>query len=176
MFVARFLLRFSAPDRRKYSIVVLAFIWCVGLAGGIGISFFAGDSFVSLMRMAAGRPASIVNLLMVSMLPFLFSAVAVFLRSRYLLSAVCFIKAFLFGFVSSGAYMAFGSAGWLVWLMVMFSDIFCLIPLWWYWISGIRCDKSPQILHLIGCFVAAFFIISLDCRFISPLLAGLIEF
>lgn len=175
MFVARFLHRYSAPGRRKYTVLILAFIWCFGLLCGIRAASYAGDSFVSMMRMAACRPVSIVNLLTVSVLPFLFSAVAVYLRSWHLLAAVCFFRALLFGFISCGVYLAFASAGWLVWLMIMFSDILCLVPLWWYWISGTG-HSMHSIYRTAVCFVAVCLIVSLDFRFIAPSLVYAIEF
>ena len=175
MFVTRFLLRISAPGLRKYRIVFLAFIWCLGLWCGIGLCFSAGESIVSLMRMVARHPVSIVNLLAVNLLPFLFSAVFVYLRSWHWLSALCFFKATLFGFVSAGVYFAFGDAGWLVWPMMMFSDFLCLIPLWLYWISctGNRYGFSP---YLRICLTAVIFIIGLDYRFIAPCLVQVIVF
>lgn len=173
--MARFLLRISDRNQRKYSIFILAFIWCFGIIIGVGSYLSAGDSFVSLMRMAAGRNVSIVNLLISSMLPFLFSAFAVYLHSMQLLAVLCFLKAWLFGFVSCGVLTAFGSAGWLVWLMLMFSDIFCLIPLWWYWISQFRSANRVHGTRLAGCLSAVLLIVSLDYSFISPFLVNLIE-
>lgn len=173
--MARFLLRISDQNQRKYPIFVLAFIWCSGIIFGVGSYLYAGDSFASLMRMAAGRNVSIVNLLISSMLPFLFSAFAVYLHCPQLLAVLCFLKAWLFGFVSCGVLTSFGSAGWLVWLMMMFSDIFCLIPLWWYWISQFRSANRVHGTQLAGCLAAVLLIVSLDYSFISPLLVNLIE-
>ena len=172
--MARFLLRDFSPDRRKYPTFILAFIWCFGILCGITAAHRAGDSTVSLMRMAAFRPVSIVNLLTVSVLPFVFSAVSVYLRSWQMLSALCFFKALLFGFVSSGVYIAFGDAGWLVWLMIMFSDIFCLIPLWWYWITCSDFRTRP-VLRMAICLIAVCFIVSLDYQVIAPSLVQAIE-
>ncbi len=171
--MARFLLRNSAPNSRKYHILFLAFIWCLGLWCGIGSCFYAGEPIISLMRMAAGRPVSIVSLLSIALLPFLFSFIFVYLRSWHLLSALCYFKAVLFGFVSAGVYMAFGEAGWLVWLMMMFSDLLCLIPLWWYWISctGNLFRPTP---YFGVCLAAVALIIALDYQFIAPCLVRVI--
>lgn len=173
--MARFFMRISGSVQRKWTIIILALFWCTGLICGVKSNSCAGDTISSLMRMAADRPVSIVNLLTVSLLPFLFSAFAVYLHSRTLLLTVCFIKAWLFGLISAGCYQAFGNAGWLVWLMICFSDIGCLIPLWWFWIT--HCDgiEGVQIHRLAGCFTAVLTVVGLDYGFISPFLVRLIE-
>lgn len=173
--MARFLLRISDRNQRKYPILILAFTWCFGILNGIGSYIYAGDSFVSLMRMAADRDVSIVNLLISSILPLLFSAFAVYLHSPQLLAVLCFLKAWLFGFVSCGVLASFGSAGWLVWLMMMFSDIFCLVPLWWYWIFQCQLMNRVHGARLAACIAVVFLIVCLDHSLISPLLVDLIE-
>lgn len=173
--MARFLLRISDCLSRKYSVIFLAFIWCVGLAYGSLSHLYAGDFFVSLMRTAIVRPVSIVNLLAVSLLPFLFSAVAVFLSSRFLICCVCYIKAWLFGFVSAGCFFSFGTAGWLVWLMVCFRDMLCLVILWLYWLHHYDRSDTFRISTLLACITAVFLAVSFDYCFISPTLVSILE-
>ena len=163
-------------DYRKRYIVYLAFIWIFGLIFGVNLSFAAGPDFLSLMRGASGCSVSIVCLLSVSLLPFLFSAVAVYIRSMPFLAVLCFIKGFLFAFVSAGIFTAFKSAGWLVRILMMFSDLGCLVPLWWCWISCVsgRCRNS--VYPVLQSSLLALCIISLDYVYVSPLLEKLVEF
>ncbi len=173
--MARFLLRNSTQSQRKCRILILALIWCVGLISGVGSFYFTGDSFPSLMRMAAASHVSIVNLVIPSMLPFLFSAFALYLQCPQLLAVLCFLKAWLFGFVSFGCISAFGTAGWLLWLMALFSDIVCMVPLWWFWISHVECEGFVRFGQLATCILIVLCVISLDQGFISPFLVDLIE-
>lgn len=174
--MARFLHRFSPHHSRKYHIIFLAFVWVFGLFCGVGLSHCAGDSFPSLMRRTALSSVSIVNLLTVSLLPFLFSAFAVYIHSYAFLAALCFIKGCLFAFVSSGIFLAFDSAGWLIRLLLMFSDLACLIPLWWFWISYFHDRRRGSYAMLIKCGMIAVLIVSLDYLYVSPLLVKLIDF
>ncbi len=174
--MVQLLLRDLSHHPRKYHTIFLAFLWVIGLTLGIRFASFAGDSLLSLMRGSAFGAVSIVNLLAVTLLPFLFSAFAVYIRSACFLAVLCFIKSFSFGFVSTGLVMAWGSAGWLIRLLFMFSDLICLVPLWWCWIrfpwdlptSGFR----PVI---VSAGVAAG-IVCLDYLCISPFLARLFEY
>jgi hypothetical protein len=128
------------------------------------------------MRSGSYDAVSIVNLLTVTLLPFLFSAFAVYIRSYGLLAVLCFIKSVCFGFVSSGLLMAWGSAGWLIRLLLMFSDLICLVPLWWCWIHFSEDEARNGSFSLwIPCMIAAC-IVCLDYRYISPLLTKLFEY
>ena len=97
--MARFLLHESPEFWRKGTTVFLALSFLIGLVSGILIFFAAGESFLSLMRSAFYSPVSIVGLLCVTALPFLFSAIAVFLSQPWLMFPICFGKA---SFFSSG--------------------------------------------------------------------------
>ena len=93
----------NPPDRRsKYPAFVLALSYFAGLLFGVFVFRFAGDRLDSLMRGAFSGAVSIVGLLGVTVVPFLFSAFAVSLSKPALLFPVSFINAFLFCFVSLG--------------------------------------------------------------------------
>lgn len=160
---------------RKLSIFFLAFIWLSGLLCGIGFSNLAGDSFLSLMRIAPSGSVSIVSLLCVSLLPFLFSAFAVYIHSFGVIAGLCFIKGCLFAFVSMGLFLAYDSAGWLLRLLMMFSDLCCLVPLWRCWLHILsRADHGS--FRAVGiCASIAASVVSLDYLYVLPLLAKLVE-
>lgn len=174
--VAQVLQRMFIPQQRKWPSVVLACFWSGGFVFGILFFFLAGDSFVSLMRRASCCRVSIVSLLMANLLPFLISALAVYIHKPWLLYGCAFFRSCLLGFVSMGTLMAFGSAGWLVRLLLMFSDVSLAILLYLYWlrhISGLR-RFSP--VDCGGYAAAALLIGSIDHCFVAPLLVQLIDF
>lgn len=158
----------------RVSPFVLAVSVFLGHFLGVCFSLCASSSFLSMMRMAVSSPVSIVSLLSAILLPFLISAVAVYLDRPVLLLPVAFVKAFCFSWVGLGVLSYFGSAGWLIWFLLMFSDCCSLPVLYWYWRRHIRENSSfdwsvsilvLSILVLIGAF---------DYCFISPFLANII--
>lgn len=175
-FMARFLLHESPDSWRKGRTVFLALSFLAGLVSGILVFFVAGESILSLMRSALYCPVSIVGLLCVTALPFLFSAIAVFLSEPWLMGPISFGKAFFFSLLSLGTMAGFGSAGWLVRWLLMFSDLMGLPLLYLYWQRHV---SGMQAFSLMEAFVfASLFVLigSIDYCLFSPLLAGLIHF
>ena len=161
---------------RKRHLFLLAFIWLTGLLCGVGLSGLAGDSYFSLMRSASTCPVSIVSLLSISLLPFLLSGFYVYLHSFGFLAGLCFIKGCLFAFVSMGLFLSYDSAGWLLRLLMMFSDLCCLVPLWRCWVQLLfRSDRGSLKPVFLGSLLAAG-IVSLDYLYVLPLLAKLVEY
>lgn len=173
--MARFYHRDFPQYWRKGSTVFLAFFWCFGLVCGILTYFSADTVFSSLMRRTLTGSVSIVSLLGVPILPFLFSAFAVFISEPRLLVLVSFGKAFLFSFVSLGVIQAFGSAGWLIRWLLMFSNCMSVPVLYWFWQRHISAVRPVKIMDLV-CFLCIGLLIgSIDYCMISPFLARLIE-
>ena len=161
---------FGIPLRR-----VLDFFWLSGLASGAAASIYAGDSLVSMMRAASVGCVSISGLLSVLVLPLLFSAFAVYIRQIRLLFPIIFIKAFSFSFVSMALDSSFGSAGWLMRILLPFGTSVSLPVLWWFWNRSITSRQN----QVLTDFVAALSVISVAAAFdywlIVPFLADLIS-
>lgn len=173
IFMARFLHHLDFPLSRRTYGPILALIWASGLGCGIFCWFLADSSLFSLMRSALSCSVSIVSLLSVTALPFLLSALVVFFSCHGLLFVISFGKGFLFSFVSMGTLACFGCAGWLVQLLLCFSDLVSLPILYWFWL---RCFRYPEDgFHCIGLLTAAllFLISSLDYCLIAPFLADM---
>lgn len=147
--------------RCKESVLSLASSYFAGLILGGCMFYAAGGSFFSLMRAGDYSRMSIVCLLAVLFLPFLFSAFAVYIHQSWLLMPICFLKAFIFAFVYVGISVSFADTGWLVRFFLMFSDIATLPLLWLFWLYLLS-DKfrfrSGTVLYIIlavaavGCF------------------------
>lgn len=161
--------------RCKKPIFVLACAYFIGLFSGVLISMSASDALVSTMRAAVFGRVSIFGLLSTILLPLLFSAFAVYISRPVLLIPIAFFKAFLFSFLGMGILAAFGSAGWLVRCLLMFSDILTMPLLWWYWIRSSSNQGTCQRSSLV-CAAAVCLIGSLDYCVISPFLANLISY
>ena len=94
--------------------------WTLGLIAGAFSSVSAGDILLPTMRAALCSGVSISGLLTVTLLPLLFSALAVYISKPMLLLPIAFGKGFLYSFWAGGILRLFGSSGWLVQLLLMF--------------------------------------------------------
>lgn len=160
---------------RKYRRIVLAFFWIFGLFGGFFYFLSAAPSTASVMSGYFRIPVSIVRLLVWNLLPCVFSAAAVLLSAPWLLILICFGKAFLFAYVSLCFACTFGSAGWLIWLLVMLPDLLTLPLLYFYWLRHFSCAGSAGSFSGVILFCGSIFLCSLDYRVISPFLASLFD-
>ena len=162
------------PNLRKHrSSSFLGLVWAFGFAAGVIVHCILGPVFSPWMRGIFTKPVSIVSLLSVTCFPYLFSAFAVYIGHRWLLYPICFGRAAVFSLISSGVWAEFGSAGWLAWLLIMFSDLFSLPLLYRYSIrniSGFRSFSMSEFLFIGSCFI---FIGSFEYCCISPFLAML---
>ena len=153
--------------------VSLAFSWLLGLVLGAFVPLYATESVLSLMRCALYAPVSIVSLLSAALLPFLCSAIAISASAPAILLCICFLKAFSFSAVSAFVFYTFGSAGWLVRCLFLFSDI-ATAPLFFSFCR--RHMITPPSLSLTDisvCVLAGVFCF-IDWAYISPLLSELI--
>ena len=88
--------------------------------------YFANNvSADSLMRGCVHASVSIVWLFVLSVFPFLISALAVLFSFPLLIYLVCFVRALIFGFVLAGLECGWGDSAWLVRFCLLFED--CLL-------------------------------------------------
>lgn len=153
---------------------LLALAFCIGLILGIFSAGIAGETFFSMMRGAAYSTVSIPGLLSMILLPFLFTAFAVYFSHPWLLLLIGFGKAFSFGLCSCGVMWAFGSAGWLIRMLLIFSDGMILPVLMWLWLRHISGRKPSFSRDLAVCAAFALFIGGFDYCVVSPFLVTLL--
>ena len=154
---------------------LLAFFWISGLITGLILSLFTGESSHSLMRMTASRSVSIVPLLLTTCLPFLFSALAVFVSEPVLLLLIAFCKATIFALVSAVTCRSYGAAGWMIRSMVMFADV-CTLPFLYSFWQRHLCGSSRLSFDDGTFMVAALLICSFDVYWISPFLTEVLQY
>lgn len=140
-------------SRRAAALMAFFFL---GHILGILTSGSAEDFFRSAMRTAASSPVSLGGLLTALVLPFLFSAFAVYVKQPMLLIPIAFWKAFLFSCLACGLFRVWGRAGWLITGLVISGRILAMPPLCWYWLHHIRGRRfEPGIFWLIlSCLIA----------------------
>lgn len=158
----------------KLSVFLLAMLWCLGLILGVVVSSSAGEAFSSLMRLAFRSPVSIVSLLIVTLLPFLLTAVAVFFSKTWLFFPICFLKAFSYGYAMHAIVLSYGTSGWLIQLILIILDSLAMTVLLWLWIRHIA--GRQQTFRIDGAVCAAVLLATAftEYYFVSPFLATLI--
>jgi len=170
--------RFLYPDihsiSRKYASTFLALWWFLGLCSGIACYLFSSSSLVSLMVSAVHCRISIFGLFISIFLPFLFAVFAVFVSHSFLLDALCFLKAASFSFVSMAVVAGYGSAGWLVWILLMFHDIGGCILLYLFALRYICGMRSLSLLELGLFFLGGLLLVCIGALFFSPMLSRVI--
>jgi hypothetical protein len=168
--MAHFLHSIFRRTVRKRRHLFLALSWILGLGFGGFVFRYAGSHLVSRMPLAYFCQPPIPGLLISTLLPFLFSASAVYFSTPKLLPGICFCKAFMLGYVCCGVFAVSAGAGWLVRYLFLFTDLWGAALLYHYCsrhISGVRAF-SPGAIGIYGCFLLAAALV--DHRFILPLL------
>lgn len=160
---------------RNADVLTLAFVLLFGYLIGTFLAAETPFSFYALMRSAANSPVSIVGSLVSAFLPFLLAFAAVHYGKPVLLYFILFCKAVVFSHCSMICHLAFGSGGWLVRLLLQFSDILLLPVLCHFVILRLR---QPRTLRRSDIFIysgAAALVAIINFCFISPYLAMLID-
>ena len=160
---------------RNVNTLILACILLFGYLIGTFLSAETPVTFYTLMRSAASSPVSIVGSLISAFLPFLLAFVVVHCGKPALLYFILFCKAVALSHCSMCCHLAFGSGGWLVRLLLQFSDILLLPLLCRFAIHYLRQSKPLRKYDIFVCSCAAAFVAIINFCFISPYLAMLID-
>ena len=156
--------------RSQFSVAtgLLSLFWLSGIMLGYGASTDINSLSVSMMHAASLRSVSIVGVFFPLFFPLLITFVVNrFLKPHWILPVV-FTKAFCFCFCSCTCIRAFGSAGWLIKCLFLFSDSIGILVLLWLWLSILHSDCKIRPIS----FAAASFILlavsTLDYYVIAP--------
>lgn len=164
---------FVVFQKRKLSTIILAFCWFAGLLTGCFFANHAGDIHFSMMRRAVCCPVSIAGLVVV-LLPFLFSAFAVYLSKTWLFLPFCFLKAFQFAYLAGLVSASFGDAGWLIRLLLFFTDGCEIVLLLWVWLRWIGGGAKQAVREIAVCGFLCSMVWGVDYFVVSPFLGMLI--
>ena len=160
--------------RCRSSLVPFSLAWLTGLLFGIFFVPYAGEAYISLMRSAAGCAVSIVGLFAMVLVPFLLAALAVFYNLPALIYLLGFTKAFSHALCAGGIAAAFGSAGWLIRFLLLFSDCCTLPLLCWFMMRCLDSGKQYLRKDLSACLIISVAVCGFDYLIVSPLLVTLI--
>lgn len=158
---------------KKY-VLFLAFSWISGIAFGLAFALYTQPYTASWMRMAVFGRVSIVGLACILLGPLYLSAAAVFFHRPGWIYVIATVKGISFGF---GIYVftaVCGSAGWLMRLLVAFSDSAMLVPLFLFWIRHLEGSHRYLKHDLIFCTASALLIGAADYFIISPYTAAIL--
>ena len=156
-------------DKRR----VLGLFWIVGLLAGGSCFLFGADHLIPQMRVSLNGNVSIVCFFCLIFLPPFLSILAASTGMHSLLYVIAFGKAFLHAFASMALLLSFGSAGWLVRLLLGFSGILSAPVLYRFWLRCL-CSGSGLSALEVFCFISVYLLIgSIDYRLIMPFWADL---
>ena len=173
--IVKFTVSESSFRRRSTYSWLLAFFWIAGLITGIFLALRIDESVITFMYSVVSRPASIVSSLLTTSLPFLFSAIAVFISKPGLLPVIAFCKASVFSLVSLIALRTFGTAGWIIRCMVMFADI-CTLPFFYSFCRRHICRSSHLSIFDGSYLITSILICSLDVYCITPFFTEVLQY
>lgn len=153
--------------------VTLLGVWLAGLSLGLLADRFYGDCYESLVFSAGREPVRFVDACLVTILPLLLSAFAVFFFHRFGACLACFLRGLTLGFFL-GVLTAAGGA-WLAVLLLFSGLCFCPVLLWYLWRRlslGLRDARRDFML----CFLAGLCLAAVDTWVAAPFLAAALTF
>lgn len=165
---------FSAENCKcRFCVVFLAFFWLAGISFGLYAANLASVHISSLMLTLVDQRVSIVGMLIIFIFPLLLSAVLIHFSAHRLLFLFAFLKAFCYSFSSCCIFLSFGSAGWLIQSLLMFSDTVLAIVLLWFWFRFFSA-KTVELGRDAGiCCIITACVVCIDYFMVSPFLASL---
>ena len=163
-------------DRRNLCKLLVLPVWISSLTLGILTARYSAHFLTPMVQSAVGLEPTFPALFRSAVLPFLLSAFAVFLSEPWLLLPICSMKAFGFGFCASGVYLAFGTAGWLVRFLFLFTDVLVIPILLFYCLRQLRSEKSFHLIEPLTFVGISSALAAVDYYVIAPFLVSIIDF
>ena len=161
--------------RMKHPAFSFLFFCGSSLVLGTFLAAFADSSAFSWMRLAIYSRLSIVCYLVAQFLPLLIAAYAVVISKLWLLHFICSCKLFSIAFMGSLIWIAFGSAGWLIRLLFLFSDILLVPVLFWFCFRRVMAYRNGSKRDFGICICVITVVSLINLLFISPFLERIIS-
>lgn len=156
------------PNIRLYRLLGL---WTLGLISGALAGSFRAADYYPLMRRVVLAPVSVVSLFICVILPFAVTIVAGFWDKPWFVYVLSTLKAFSFSYTGSICLICFGVSGWLVRVLLLFTQIATAPALWYIWLFN--CQRKKELTFFSFSFLLLYLasIVLLDYYLIAPYLA-----
>ena len=156
--------------RSKTYYIFLALAWGFGLTIGVLHADMAYNNIYTFMRASVYSSVSTVSLMVVSLLPLLVCVACVYFSQAFLILPVVTVKAYSYSFCALSLLWTFGSAGWLICLFMLFSDLPSVLLLLWFSVVHISGKKTFLLRDSIICIVGITTFAVLNDLWIAPFL------
>ena len=110
--------------------------WLIGLFLGCQMFQLSDSSFYVLIRSALMQPISLSGLVVSAIIPFVLSASAVYFHEPLMLALFFLIHSAGLSWIGAGILGCFGSAGWLFFWLMLFSQCTAGILELWCWLHS----------------------------------------
>lgn len=160
----------------KESVILLSFLWLIGLVCGL---YFASSLDYSLFEpfyVASYTRPSFSGILVVTILPIAVTAIAAYFSAPVLIYTLCIFKAFSFSFGLCGVISVFGYSGWLIRLLLLFSDSCMAVLLLWLWCRILSLKHYTVHRDLLICTAISAAVGTVDYFLVSPYLEILMHY
>ena len=161
-------------DRRVRHIIIFCFACLFGYV--FGAWYITRYSISSKVLLLEFPQMSIVTGVMISALPFIVFYICFRYRADHLIFPLAFIRMFLFMYCFGAITIAYADAGWLVRLLILFSDCITVPLLIWYTITKLIHTHRKRDRHFKTCLVVIIVVRCIDCYVISPFAWKLLKF
>lgn len=162
------------PQRHRAGALLLAVCWLFGVLLGFCAALSAGYALLGLVRDATVESAPLFRVIAVAVIPFLLTALASLLRQHWLIYVLCFFKAFAFGFCAVSISAAYGSAGWLVRFLLLFSDYLTIPVMYYFCVRQIKDSAFHADINFVSILIYTFAVGAIDYCFIIPFLRSVV--
>lgn len=155
--------------RRRRLYCALIFFWLLGsLSGALGRCVLS-----SKIQWASGFSFGSRLVCFVPILDVLLSAALIWGLPSQALLGFAFVRSAAFAWVAVGLRLCFGSAGWLLWPMLLFSELFFFPFLFLFWLRLL--SEQWGRLDLFLCLTVAAMVSLTDYWLVMPFAAFLID-
>ena len=153
----------------------LSIAFILGLCFGIYLATESESIFrqvlPGIISASTSLPAAAVGVA----IPLLLSMACITCSWPAMVILVCFIKAVVFAYCSCGTLLFFGSGGWLVRFLLLFTDSCMLAPMLWFCLRHIDGSKLSIKRDIAICFLLFVLFFVFDYFVISPYLMMLMN-
>lgn len=159
--------------RRLFAVEYLVpFVWLLGILAGKHTALKVTSDISHLFFSAATRDGNFLAGIVYSF-AWIFFVYIVLCRKPVLILPFIFAKSWLLGFSGTGCSLAFGSAGWLIRILLLFSSFIHSVILLLLCYDRLLSKHAVSRKHLFGFFSATIFVEFLDYFIISRFLISL---